>query len=397
MKSFRLRFGVTSLVALAITAGHLFVPDPAEAAGGAMFRVFRSWHGNLDGTDIGETYSDPWYMAYSEPRDSTFTGMDTAGGFWTHDPYPPATAVFTPEGGFEFPRQVIHFGTQPPYDNYTMDCARASPPYCADGYPQSIYYYSYYNYKGFFYPNNPNAPSAPVTIRRTVTSPDFTTMQFNNNYAFARVGSIKITPGPNKFGGTMRYFWGPNARWYWFLTNNYPCCSKGYAHNYRTGKGPYGSPTGMLDSTEYSPQIVGGTHARWEGTIFHTYLTTGDGTPNDPGAYITRMEQYINTSAPWTTGRVSVYQGGGVYLDSGVQTGSDNRNASGTLGTMSLVVPWLAHQYLTSFNPVEPVESTWHEGAIVKMRITFLPEPRGFLLLGAGILGLVGVYRLRRR
>ena len=393
MKSFRLRLFVSTLAAFAIVAGHLFVPEPADAAGGAMFRISRSWHNDLDTTTGGEVYSDPFYMAYSEPRPSSFTVMtETPSGmtaFITVPPYPAATGLVTSMGGFSIPRHVMHFGTAP-YDVYTASCAPAD---CAPGYPVSIYYYSYYNYKGIFQPQNPNAATTTTTINRIANTPGFTTTQFDNKYAFARFGSIKITPGPNRFGGTMRYFWGLDARWYWILTATSPCCSRGYAHNYRTGKGPYGSPTGMLDSTEYSPQIIGGTHARTQGTIHHTYLTTGGSAMNA----ITRMEQYVNTTAPWTTGTLEVFQSGGFYISRAVVAGYDNRTENRELGTMSLVVPWLAHQYITSFNPTDPVASPWHNTAINQVRVNFMPEPGGILLMSAGVLGLVGVYRLRRR
>ncbi len=78
-------------------------------------------------------------------------------------------------------------------------------------------------------------------------------------------------------------------------------------------------------------------------------------------------------------------------------TGSDNRNASGTLGRMSLVHANLAHQYLTAYDPEEPVLSIFHGASIWKMELNFMPEPTGIVLMGAGILGLAGVYRLRRR
>jgi hypothetical protein len=67
------------------------------------------------------------------------------------------------------------------------------------------------------------------------------------------------------------------------------------------------------------------------------------------------------------------------------------------MGTLSLVVPWLTHNYLTSFDPAEPVTSPYHNARVNKMLVNFMPEPSGILLLGAGILGLAGVYRLRRR
>jgi hypothetical protein len=356
-----------------------------------MFRIFRSWHGSgQETTTDGEMYSDPFYMAYSEPR-SSFTVPDPTGGGFTTVTYPPATGLLSSMGGFTIPRHVIHFGTAP-YDVYTAEC---EPADCAPGYPVSLYYYSYYNYKGIFKPQNTHAPTTTVTINRVVNSPSFTSTQFDNRYAFNRFGSIKMTPGTNRFGGTMRYFWGLNARWYFLGTGGQTCCEIAYGHNYRTGENEFGQPTGALDSTEYSPQIVGGTHARWEVTRIHTNLTTM--TPSDPGEYITRMSQYVNTTAPWTTGMIEVFQSGGFYISSAAQTGSDNRTENRELGKMSLVVPWLAHQYLTSFNPTDPLSSPWHNGGISQVQVNFMPEPVGILLMGSGILGLLGVYRLRRR
>jgi hypothetical protein len=396
MKNSRVRLGVAGFVALAIAAGHLFVPEPADAAGGALFRVYRSWHGNQEEDQFGESYSDPFYAGYSSPN----PGYTIGGGNTPRLAYPPATALLTAMGGFTIPKGVIHFGTNQPYDAYTFSCVAGT---CDDGYPVSNYYYSYYNYKGFFKPDHTYGADASVTIRRTVSYPGttpnnvFHTTQFNDNYAFGRVGSIKVVPGPNKFGGTMRYFWGLNARGYQFVTNGYPCCEVAYLHNWRTGVGPYGSPTGMLDITENSPQLVGGTYIGFEATRIHTYLTTGAGTPNDPGEYITRKTLGLWTTMPWTTGRLEVFQSGGGYISTAVQTGYDNRTENREMGTLSLVVPWLTHNYLTSFNPSEPVTSPFHNARVNKMLVNFMPEPSGILLLGAGILGLAGVYRLRRR
>jgi hypothetical protein len=363
-----------------------------------MFRVYRSWHGNLDTTNPGgEVYSDPFYMIYSEPNPGTTqSGGPTASQMYS---YPPATAIISADGGFTIPRGIIHFGTNPPHDAYTGNCE----PNCDyPGYPASIYYYSYYNYIGIFKPDHPEAANRPTTVRRTTTSPRFTTTQFSNRYAFGRVGSIKVTPGPNKFGGTMRYFWGFNARGYQFVTTGYPCCEKAYLHNWRTGVGPYGSPTGALDITEYSPQLVGGTYVGFGATRVHTrstepatrtrFLTTaGD------NQYNTRKTVGLWTTMPWTTGRLEVFQSGGQYVSTAVQTGYDNRTENREMGTLSLVVPWLTHNYLTSFNPTDPIIAGFHSAAINKVMVRFVPEPAGMMLLGAGILGVVGVYRLRRR
>jgi len=395
MKNLKVRLGVISLASFVIAAGYLFVPDPADAAGGAMFRVLRSFHGNQQFTQFGETYSDPFYNARSEPWPGHTTGGQPSG-----PTYPPATAVFTPNGGFSIPRHAIHWGTAE-LDGYTFSCV---PGTCAAGYPISVYYYSYYNLKGIFYPNHQNAPTGPVTMKKTASYPGttpnnvFHTTQFNDNYAFGRVGSIKVTPGPNKFGGTMRYFYGLNSRWYQFITNGYPCCEVFYGHAWRTGMTePYGQPSGMLDKTEYELMYLGGTYVNFGGTRFHTYLTTGDGTPNDPGEFISRESHYFWSTAPWTTGRISGYQAGGNYISTAVQTGSDNRTENREMGTLSLITAHLTHNYIASFNPSEPVTSPFHNTRVWRARVTFMPEPSGILLLGAGVLGLVGVYRRRRR
>jgi hypothetical protein len=93
---------------------------------------------------------------------------------------------------------------------------------------------------------------------------------------------------------------------------------------------------------------------------------------------------------------VSVYQSGGPYISTVVQTGYDNRTPDGMMGSLSLVIPWLTHEYHNPFFGTDPF-APFHSGRILNMRVNFLPEPSGILQLGAGILGLVGVYHLRRR
>ena len=379
MKILNVRLVVSSLVAVAITAGDLFIPDPADAAGGAMFRIRRTSHfGTVNTTPQGETYSDAFYFPNSEPN------PNPPGS------YPPATATFTPMGGFNFPRGVFHYGTAE-FDAYTFSCVVGT---CGAGYPVSIYYYSYYNYKGFFVPNNPFASTQTRTLGpRTVTDPTFMTTQFGNNYAFGRAGSISVTPGPNRFGGTMRYFWGENARGYRFVTNVPPCCEQSNFAAWRTGSDAYGVPTGMIDVTEYDDMFLGGTYIAIVGTRNHTYLTTG-GSAMD---LITRMTYAPRSTAAWTTGAIRVFQSGGLYVSSIEITGYDNRTENRELGTLSLVTPWLTHMYLAPYNELDPVEASFHSARVNKIRVTFLPEPGGLILLGAGILCLVGAFRLRRR
>jgi hypothetical protein len=376
MKTLNVRLAITGLVAVAITAGHLFIPDTADAAGGAMFRVLRSFHG-LQGFTLpdGEQYSDPFYNAYSEPN---------PGGPGS---YAPATALFTTMGGFTIPRHVIHFGTAE-FDAYTFSCVVGT---CGAGYPVSIYYYSYYNYKGIFGPQNPFAVTTTSTLNRVADSPGFTTTMFNNNYAFARSGSIQVTPGPNRFGGTMRYFWGVNARGYQQVTTATPCCELNYFHAWRSGSDEFGRPTGMLDQTEYEDQYLGFTYIGIVGTRIHTNVTTGGSAMNAA----TRMTIAPRTTAPWTTGGIRVFQSGGIYISSVQITGFDNRTENRELGALSMVTPWLTNNYITSYNPTDPISSGFKVARAFQMSVNFMPEPAGILFLGSGILALMGLYRIR--
>jgi hypothetical protein len=47
--------------------------------------------------------------------------------------------------------------------------------------------------------------------------------------------------------------------------------------------------------------------------------------------------------------------------------------------------------------PPDPIEVVWHATRLWTMRVFFLPEPHGMLLLGAGIATLAGLALCRRR
>jgi hypothetical protein len=118
--------------------------------------------------------------------------------------------------------------------------------YCPNGYPESKAWYSYWNLKGDFRPNNPHGASTTTTIRFNTTmldrsepphasgEPVTPTTTFGGRYDFSRAGSIKITPGPNRFSGTMRFFYGPNHRFYQLLTLSSPYISKAYGYPVQT-------------------------------------------------------------------------------------------------------------------------------------------------------------------
>lgn len=334
------------LVAVAVAAAQLLVPGPAEATD-AMFALKRSWHGN--GTDFSPQYNPPrpgYSIAY--------------------------VGTTTPVQRVVIPAEVIFF------TGYGSYCGPT--PACWPGYPTSYNYWSYWNYPGFFYPSNPHAP----TMTTTVMGPT-TTTRFGGVYGFDREGTITIWPGPNRFGGTMRYFWGPNNTNWNNITNVSPCCMYGTGHWYRT-------PSGAQTNTSMLTQVVGGTYQGFVGYRVHTYLTTIYG-----GPYTNRVK-YFYTTAPWTTGKMHLVQPFGSYATEATTSGGDYRTSLGLDGKLSLVVPWLTHMYLWGTD--KPMTVGWYSGSINKNRIIFYgeaPEPGAILLLGVGVVVLAGLVRLRRR
>jgi hypothetical protein len=92
---------------------------------------------------------------------------------------------------------------------------------------------------------------------------------------------------------------------------------------------------------------------------------------------------------PWTTGIVRAFDNAGDFTTTRTRTGFDNRNAAGTMGTLSLVTPnvLFISSLLTSIGLATTAELT----------LTFVPEPAATTLLASGLLMLGGLYTQRRR
>ncbi len=156
-------------------------------------------------------------------------------------------------------------------------------------------------------------------------------------------------------------------------------------------------------------------------------------TPNGNASYITGAQQYLNLIHPWTTGFASVHNWLGDYpwiitpQAQGYDTslgGADitvthhdwNSNWNKTLSTLttttatwkqylygvrrvvSMVRPRLMYTYSVPLDPVnDPIKNTWEAARMWRLKVFFLPEPTGMLMLGAGIAALLGLSRIRRR
>ena len=196
-----------------------------------------------------------------------------------------------------------------------------------------------------------------------------------------------ITPGPNRFGGTMQFFYGPNQRYYQFITFITPFFSKAY------GNGPPAIST--YHESQVGEFVIGRQMNRYRLTLGLYYrLTTG--TPNSPGDYYLRNVQYVSTIVPFTTGMITGYQPFGRTTTVHTLTGYDNRTPAGLNGVVSLVRPRLVHAYLVPRVPNEPGGQLTSSLSTWQIDIHFLPEAGGTAMMAAGVVALAGLYHRRR-
>jgi hypothetical protein len=283
---------------------------------------------------------------------------------------------------------------------------------------------------------NPGTPAdCPGTTHFGSTGP----------YQKSRANSIMITPGPNKFGGTLRYFSGPGAARLQRITATSPfettvCIQTGRktpagggadcqgdtpisqvlaaTRVTKTGTTAYAAevPTAYIGEIWYSKypylryrktdldkvyrKLIGDTTAGGAPCSPPGSAAAGVRPPTDPGCkYYTRQAIYISTAGVYTTGMAQVWAPIGNTNTIQTTTGYDNRTALGLNGTISIVHPRMNHAYRTSRSviPNNPIVMSWSSARLRKMDFYFMPEPAGIAMLAAGFVTLAGLYRLRRR
>jgi hypothetical protein len=170
-----------------------------------------------------------------------------------------------------------------------------------------------------------------------------------------------------------------------------------------------------------------------------TTPTTMNGTtptPSGNASYLKRVQHYLNLIHPWTTGTVDANmaagnQGTGIITP--MAKGYDDDHGTGTTLTiykrnynqawsppLSALVSSTTTPYTqvmkgvtrvvsmvrprvtwTMARPlditVDPIENIWNPVRARNLKVFFLPEPGGMLMLGAGIATLLGLSRMRRR
>jgi len=426
-------------------ASSFFAAEPGSAAN-ALFRAKRTWWFSQVGS---------WTDGHVEPR----TGKNSY--------QPPASAAVGSTAlhpAFTAPKSFIKNTT------YTFMCGPGSFQCYPGYYPQSSGWYSYWNGKGMFRPNNPNAATTTTTVRVRTTMDGYDptlmgwpsatetvptamgkasrtamvapppptarydritpteggctgpiaatipplgascpgTTQFDGYYRKDRGGSIMIWPGPNRFGGTMRWFSGPNERFHRLTTFYGPLSSTTFPPAPLSQQTPssveteIGEVVAVPSSRGHRYQLTEPYHVNRRvvgATTMGAACTVNDvGASNPDCRYLQKTVQYLDTRAPYTTGRVQGWQPNGNTNTIQTATGYDNRTSMGLNGIVSLVHPRITHSYLRdrSIDPTKPVQLVWSSSRLRKIDFRFLPEPLGASGLIWGLAALVG-FRLSRR
>jgi hypothetical protein len=393
-----------------------------------LFRVQRTFLGapfppaTTPGGAGRSTVSVEPYKPYSR----TVTSEGATMGSGTGQQLPPGiaqVATGNPIGGaFTLPRSIINYqGT------FTLYPSTAFTGYLS----RSIV--DYVNGKASFRPNNPYGATTATTVTFGDNYPNGTTT-FDGVFDFSRNGYLKIDPGPNRFGGTMRYLYAPASLYYQYISYFNPLFFKGYGS---FGCTKHGITCTEGFETELGEATSSGMVNRYllDPTIF-TYPTP---TSNGKSQYrkiaeppVISRNYYLHLNAPFTTGKVSAFNDVGVTSGYGVHpvsTGYDKNlggtdiiltrtytaveykgkgktyyptqkyytKLTGVTRVVSLVKPRLTHSYQIPRVPSDPVFMAYQANRVWLMKVFFLPEPAGVLMLGTGIAVLLGLSRMRRR
>jgi hypothetical protein len=453
---------------LAVGAGSLLAPETA-LADKELFRVQQTWHHFPDPAETTPGGAG-MHQYYIQP----YTLKRPNGNYY----YPAAEAIVEPGnpigGAFTLPTGFIHLSGTP------SDFGPRWPGYT------TYSYIDYYNGPGKFGPNHGATGPTRIVFPTTMGNPYPTyngtlmkwtggnsgdgnpvtsTTTFDGRYDLSRGGSIAVTPGPRRFGGTFRMFhgsWGGFRQYIDYFSpavyhayGDYICLDEGkFGCTPSTFASDIGDTTASYQATRFllNPYASTGTGMRMfsksaKATTATGYgwgypTVNGQGTPNGaPASYITGMQRYLNLIHPWTTGFAKVHNakgsGKGTILrptspaaitpqaqgydislgDADITvthvdwnqdwnktlstvtttTGTSKQYLYGVERVVSMVRPRLIHTYTVPVDPGDPIANTRQVARMWRLKVFFLPEPTGMLLLAVGVAALLGLSHMRRR
>jgi hypothetical protein len=196
---------------------------------------------------------------------------------------------------------------------------------------------------------------------------------FTYTQSLTTTARINVTQGAAKFGGTMQMLGALTAKICYFRNGG---CSRG-VNNWRF------DAIGAVAYTSLGV-VTAGKAVSYKAYYHNTGLMT------------THTNFVVGARFPWTTGSVTIFAPGNKTGYTRSRTihyahGYDNRNTTTTngLGTIQLVTPVMTRLIVPNLTP--------RFGGIGILRIKFVPEPKMWATLVAGV-ALLGVgYRMQRR
>ena len=459
MSPSRFREFILGLIAFALGAGSLLVAGSAlaEQPAEALFRIEQRWHGFPDppvtagGAGMYQGYLIPYTLdAIGKP------------GIYQSPPATARVAVGNPIGGpFTLPQSV--------FTSYWTDTL--TPKTAWPGYT-TTYWYHVYNGPGKFEPNAGPTTDYRVVFPTTGGNPSPTTFKydpvigrsrffggnygsgnpvtptttFGGRYDVSRGGSLYVTPGPNRFGGTFQIFSRDSAYWLQFISYITPFFYEGYGSYFCFDDGAYGCTADTFVSEPGTTAIYKGIW--WllteDGNTRHNKATTPTAprqatyptlTPDGNASYLRRSQHYLNLIHPFTTGYArAVLPGGNVgsgtitpmgtgydinlggatitvpkknyrmeYIPSLMElvystTTPYTQVMKGVTRVVSMVRPRVTWTIVMPIDPINnAIENIWSPVRMKRLTVYFLPEPAGMLMLGVGSAALLGLFRMRRR
>jgi hypothetical protein len=183
---------------------------------------------------------------------------------------------------------------------------------------------------------------------------------------------VLVKAGKNQFGGTMRLM-----------------------GQYHTNRGLETGVTTSVGATPWNLQYIGAGASTVNGVVTGglTYTTMIMRSYHYPGKFGYTPRSGTISVFPWTTGMAEVTANsappnGAPQATILKRTGYDNRTPAG-VGSIQLVSPVLARWK----NP----SGDYYTGSIATMKLNFVPEPKAWLMLAAGMGTLALLYRVNRQ
>ena len=178
---------------------------------------------------------------------------------------------------------------------------------------------------------------------------------------------VHVKAGKNQFGGTMRML-----------------------GQYHTNRGLETFVTTSVGATPWNLQYIGAGASTAKGVVTGglKYTTMISRAYYYPGKFGYTPRTGTISVFPWTTGTAEVTASGAPQATILKRTGYDNRTPAGA-GSIQLVSPVLARWK----NP----SGDYYTGSIATMKLIFVPEPKAWLMLAAGMGTLALLYRVNHQ